>query len=65
MKTASYNPVRVRNIPLELAQLQRERGTAMTRSEFKALGYTDDHLSEATIAKAAETFSRLENREAA
>lgn len=56
-----YNPVKARNIPLELAQIQRERGSALTRSEFKALGYSDDQLSESNVLKAAETYARLCN----
>ncbi|MBP2459612.1 MULTISPECIES: hypothetical protein [unclassified Rhizobium] len=60
-----YNPVKARNIPLELAQIQRERGYALTRSEFKALGYTDDQLSESNILKAAEIYAQLCNERVA
>ena len=60
-----YNPVKARNIPLELAQIQRERGSALTRAEFKALGYSDDQLSESNIVKAAEAYARLCNERVA
>jgi len=45
MHTATaYNPVRVRNIPLEMANHARERGEGLTRSEYKGLGYTDEQI---------------------
>lgn len=60
-----HNPVIARNIANELAQIQRERGTAMTKAEFKALGYKEDQLSEATIQRAAEIFAHESERQAA
>lgn len=48
-----------RNIPLELAQVQRDRGQSLTRDEFRRLGYTDAQLSEANILRAGEIYSEL------
>lgn len=58
----SYNPVIARNIPLELAQIARERGEGQSRAAYKALGYTDDQLTESNIEKAAELYARLSER---
>lgn len=60
-----HNPVIGRNISNELAQIQRERGVAMTKADFKALGYKDAQLSEATIQRAAEIYARESERQAA
>lgn len=60
-----HNSVIGRNIANELAQIQRERGTGMTKADFKALGYKDDQLSEATIQRAAEIYARESDRRAA
>ena len=48
-----------RNIPLELAQVQRDRGQSLTRKDFRRLGYTDAQLSEANILRAGEIYSEL------
>lgn len=54
-----------RDIPRELAQIQRERGYALTRADFKALGYKDDQLSDSNIERAAEVYASEIERVAA
>lgn len=49
----------IRNIPLELAQVQRDRGQSLTRKDFRGLGYTEAQLSEANILRAGEIYSEL------
>lgn len=61
----NYNPVIARNIPQELSDLQRERGYALTKADFKAEGFSDEQLSDANIARAAETYARDIQRRAA
>ncbi|MBT9370303.1 hypothetical protein [Rhizobium sp. CSW-27] len=58
-------PKLVRNIPLELAQIQRERGQSLTRADFRQLGYTAEQLCDENIARAAELFAEMSERPAA
>ncbi len=45
MQTAAYNPIRVRNIAQEMADLARERGEGLTKSEFLRLGFTEEQIT--------------------
>ncbi|TRL35519.1 hypothetical protein [Rhizobium straminoryzae] len=56
---------RHRNVPLELAQIQRERGEALTRADFRSLGYSESELSDANINEAAALFAAMAERAAA
>ncbi len=61
--TKPYNPVHARNIPLELAQIALERGEGQSKAQFKQLGYTDEQLSDENIARAAELYARLQQKQ--
>lgn len=50
-----------RNFPLELAQVQQERGAPMNREDFKCLGYRDEELTDENLSKAAEELRNLES----
>jgi phage replication-related protein YjqB (UPF0714/DUF867 family) len=54
-----------RNIPLELAQHQRERGEALTKDDFRRLGYTEEQLTTAIVTQAAALFAGMTDRRAA
>lgn len=54
-----------RNIPLELAQIQRERGEALTKEDFRRLGYTEEQLTTAIVTQAAALFAGMTERRAA
>ena len=46
MRTAAaYNPVRVRNIAKEMADLARERGEGLTKDEYLRLGFTEEQVN--------------------
>lgn len=46
MQTAidTYNPVRVRNIPAEMADIAREKGEGITREDLRKAGFTDTQI---------------------
>lgn len=54
-----------RNIPLELAQVQRERGETLTREDFRRLGYTERDLTDEVIQTAGQLFAEMSERQAA
>jgi hypothetical protein len=54
-----------RNIPLELAQIQRERGETLTRDDFRRLGYSERDLTDAVIQQAGQLFAEMSDRQAA
>ncbi|MDK4704306.1 hypothetical protein PH562_18785 [Rhizobium sp. CNPSo 4062] len=45
MQTAAYNPVRVRNIAQEMADLARERGEGLTKDEYMRQGFTEEQIA--------------------
>jgi hypothetical protein len=60
MQTATaYNPVRIRNIPQEMANHALERGEGLTRDNYRSLGYTDEqidrHAHDAAVLYAHQT----------
>lgn len=64
MQTASaYNPIRIRNVPQEMAELARERG-GMTEADLKAEGFTKDEIAR-HAPKAAELLRAAEIARAA
>lgn len=63
--TKTKAPTTTRNIPQELAQIQRERGYALTRPDFTALGYTDADLCPENITAAATLYAQMSERQAA
>ena len=46
MQTAlvPYNPVRVRNIAAEMAEIAREKGEGVTREDLQKAGYTKEQI---------------------
>lgn len=64
MQAQTYNPVRGRNIPQEMADLARERGCGLTRKELNGEGYTDDQIDRHAAA-AARLFANQSQRQAA
>jgi hypothetical protein len=63
MQTQPYNPVQARNIALEMAQVQRERGVSLTKNDFLQIGYTEDQIDRNGI-EAARLFAQMETRAA-
>lgn len=59
----TYNPVQARNIALEMAQVQRERGVSLTKNDFLKIGYTEDQIDRHGI-EAARLFAQMETRAA-
>lgn len=53
-----------RNYPLEMAQIQQERGTALTKAEFVALGYTSEQIDKHS-PEAGRLFAQMANARAA
>jgi hypothetical protein len=60
----TYNPIRVRNIPQEMADLARERGGGFTEADLRAEGFTKDEITK-HAGKAAEMLRAAENARAA
>jgi hypothetical protein len=47
-----YNPVVVRNIPLEMANICAERGQGMTKKEFLAEGFSNEEIEKHSMEAA-------------
>lgn len=53
-----------RNYPLEMAQIQQERGVALTKADFVALGYTPEQIDKHS-PEAGRLYAAMSSRSAA
>ena len=60
----TYNPVRARNIPFEMATLAQEKGESVTRKDLQAAGFTDQQIDKHSH-DAAILFAQGKTRHAA
>lgn len=61
----TYNPVRARNIALEMATAQADAGRTLTKKEFASLLGISEEKVEQHAPKAGEIYSQLERGMAA